>query len=78
MRGISFLENKNNNEFKEYLTLKKYYLVDQKEETKYENIKNFKIDNVTVKEDGSLITFLFMKIISKQKQEMEQIQFLPC
>lgn len=58
MRGMTFVFNKDGSEYKRFLMLPKFFNLNQVEDTQYDKIKNKKIDNVSIKEDGSLIGFI--------------------
>jgi T4 RnlA family RNA ligase len=58
MRGITFVFNKDGSLFRRYLMLSKFFNLNQVEITQYDVVKDKKINNVTLKEDGSLIAFM--------------------
>jgi len=58
MRGVTFIFNKDGSLYKRFLMLSKFFNLDQVETTQYGEVKNKKIENVTEKEDGSLIAFM--------------------
>jgi len=58
MRGITFVFNTDGTLYRRYLMLPKFFNVNQVESTQYDIVKNKKIKNVTLKEDGSLIAFM--------------------
>ncbi len=58
MRGVTFVFNEDGTLYKRFLMLKKFFNVNQVAETQYDVLKNKKIKNVTMKEDGSLIAFM--------------------
>jgi len=58
MRGVTFVFNEDGTLYKRFLMLKKFFNVNQIEETQLSLLKNKKIKYVTVKEDGSLIAFM--------------------
>lgn len=58
MRGVTFIFNRDGSLYKRFLMLPKFFNVNQIEETQLLKLKNKKIENVTLKEDGSLIAFM--------------------
>lgn len=58
MRGVTFVFNEDGTLYKRFLMLKKFFNVNQVAETQFDVLKNKKIKNVTMKEDGSLIAFM--------------------
>jgi len=58
MRGVTFVFNENGTLYKRFLMLKKFFNVNQVEETQIGLLKTKKIKYITVKEDGSLIGFM--------------------
>ena len=58
MRGITFIFNKDGSLYKRFLMLSKFFNLDQVETTQYGIVKDKKIENITEKEDGSLIAFM--------------------
>jgi T4 RnlA family RNA ligase len=58
MRGVTFVFNEDGTLYKRFLMLKKFFNVNQVEETQLSLLKSKKIKSVTVKEDGSLIAFM--------------------
>jgi T4 RnlA family RNA ligase len=64
MRGVTFVFNEDGTLYKRFLMLKKFFNVNQVEETQLSLLKNKNIKHVTVKEDGSLIAF--MQLPNKQ------------
>jgi len=58
MRGVTFVFNEDGTLYKRFLMLKKFFNVNQVEETQISVLKNKKIKYVTVKEDGSLVAFM--------------------
>lgn len=58
MRGVTFVFNKEGSLYKRFLMLKKFFNVNQVAETQFDVLKNKKIKNITMKEDGSLIAFM--------------------
>jgi len=57
-RGITFVFNKDDSLYKRFFMLKKFFNLNQVEETQYNLVKDKKIKNITTKEDGSLIAFM--------------------
>ena len=58
MRGVTFVFNEDGTLYKRFLMLKKFFNVNQVAETQFDVLKDKKIKNVTMKEDGSLIAFM--------------------
>ena len=58
LRGITFVFNEDGTLFKRFFMLKKFFNVNQVAETQFNVLKDKKIKNVTMKEDGSLIAFM--------------------
>lgn len=58
MRGVTFVFNKDGSLYKRFFMLKKFFNVNQVAETQFDVLKDKKIKNVTMKEDGSLIAFM--------------------
>jgi len=58
MRGVTFVFNEDGSLFKRFLMLKKFFNVNQIEDTQHNVLKNKKIKYVTIKEDGSLVAFM--------------------
>ena len=58
MRGVTFVFNADGSLYKRFLMLPKFFNFNQVESTQYDVLKNKKIKNVTVKEDGSLVAFM--------------------
>lgn len=58
MRGVTFVFNKDGSLYKRFLMLPKFFNVNQIEETQMDVLKNKKIKNITIKEDGSLVAFM--------------------
>ena len=70
MRGITFLINKDGSLFKHYLSLHKFYNVNENESTLLSKLQEKKLTAVYEKEDGSLITFVDLpnkNIVAKTK-----------
>ena len=64
MQGVTFVFDKdaqgNNVNPRRFLMLKKFFNVNQVVETQLDLIKNKKIKHITLKEDGSLVTFMLL------------------
>jgi len=60
MRGVTFVFNKDGSVWKRFLMLPKFFNINQVESTQYGNIKNKKIKNISIKEDGSLVAFMML------------------
>jgi T4 RnlA family RNA ligase len=58
MRGVTFVFNEDGTLYKRFLMLKKFFNINQVEETQYSVIRYKDIKSVTIKEDGSLIAFM--------------------
>jgi len=58
MRGFTCVFNKDGSLFASYFMLPKFFNLNQVEITQYDELKNKKISNITLKEDGSLIAFM--------------------
>ncbi len=58
MRGVTFVFNEDGTLYKRFLMLPKFFNLNQVASTQYDVLKNKKIKNVTIKEDGSLIAFM--------------------
>jgi len=70
LRGISFIFNSDGTPYKRFICLRKFWNLNQVEETFYKNVKDFKIKNITNKRDGSLIQFIKLpnnKVVAKTK-----------
>lgn len=77
MRGLSFVFNKDSSLFKRYLLLDKFFNMDQTPCSLYSIIKDFKIKNVYVKEDGSVASFIMLpngKVVAKSKASFDSDQ----
>jgi len=60
MRGVTFIFDKNNQIWRRFLMLPKFFNLNQVETTQYSKIKDKKIYNISIKEDGSLIAFMML------------------
>lgn len=70
MKGIAFIFNDDGTIFRHNLLLPKFWELNQYDHCKYEIFSNSKIKNVTIKEDGFLVSFLKLpneKILSFTK-----------
>lgn len=70
MRGICFVFNLDGSLYKRYLLLDKFWNLNQTECSMYNNLKDLKIDNVYIKEDGSIASFIKLpngKVVGKSK-----------
>lgn len=68
MRGVTFVFNLDGTVWKKFLMLPKFFNLNQVDATQYDKLKDKTISNITVKEDGSLVTFMLLpngKIFSK-------------
>jgi T4 RnlA family RNA ligase len=73
LKGLTYIFD-DNGEYKHFLLLDKFWEIDQYEHCKYDFYKDKKIKNVTVKEDGFLISFLQLpngKILSFAKNGLD-------
>jgi T4 RnlA family RNA ligase len=78
-RGITFVFNKDGSLYKRFFMLKKFFNLNQVEETQYSIVKNKKIKNITSKEDGSLIAFMNLpneKVFAKTQGGFDNDQLL--
>lgn len=83
MRGICFVFNNDGSLYRKYLLLDKFWNINQVECSMYNNIKDLEIDNIHIKEDGSIISFIELpngKIVSKSKASFisEQSDLANC
>lgn len=58
MRGTTFVFGKDGKVWKRFFMLPKFFNLNQVEATQYDKLKNKKIIDITVKEDGSLVAFM--------------------
>ncbi len=77
MRGVTFVFDENNNIWKRFLMLPKFFNINQTDHTQYDVVKGKKIKHISIKEDGSLVAFMmlpngniFSKTISGFDNEM--------
>ena len=84
MRGITFVFNTDGSLYKRYILLDKFFNVDQTPCSMYSIVKNFEVDNVYIKEDGSVVNFIMlpngniyakskMSFVSEQSNEVQDI-----
>ena len=79
MRGVTFIFNEDGTLFRRYLMLRKFFNINQTPETLYDVVKDKKIKNITLKEDGSLIAFMKLpneKIFAKTQGGIDNEQSL--
>lgn len=77
MRGITYVFNLDGSLYKRYLLLDKFFNLNQVPSTLYSEVKDLKIDNLYLKEDGSVITFIKLpngRILPKTKMSFESDQ----
>jgi RNA ligase len=77
LRGLCFVFNTDNTLFKRYLMLRKFWNLNQIEETQLSALENYEIVSVYNKEDGSVINFVEFpdgKILAKSKMMFDNIQ----
>ncbi len=73
MRGLVYVFNLDGTFYKSFRLLHKFFNLNQVAETQFELVKDLKIDNVTNKEDGSVISFIQLpngKILAKSKMSV--------
>ena len=81
LRGMTFVWNTDGTLFKRYLLLKKFFNINQCPSTQYGVIKDYDIENVSNKEDGSLATFIRLpngNIVGKSKAAFISDQAKGC
>jgi len=74
LKGLSFVFGDNRKVYNHYLMLHKFWELNQYEHSSYELYKDEKIKNVTIKEDGFLITYIMLPsgdIISQTKKSFD-------
>jgi T4 RnlA family RNA ligase len=79
MRGITFVFNEDGTLYKRFLMLPKFFNVNQVENTQLSELKKKKIENVTIKEDGSLVAFMQLpngKVFAKTQGGFDNEQSL--
>ncbi len=77
MRGLTFVFNKDGSLYKRYLMLSKFFNLNQVPDSMYDSVKDYTIDNVMNKEDGSLIGFIRLpsgKVMARTKMSFESEQ----
>lgn len=77
MRGITYVFNKDNTLYKRFLSLHKFFNINENALTEYNKIKNYKIKHIHNKLDGSMITFISLpngKIIPKTQYGLNNFQ----
>ena len=77
MKGLSFVFNDDGSIFDRNLMLHKFWILDQYYHSKYDIFKVKKIKNITIKEDGFLVTFIKLpsgEIISQLKTGFDSIE----
>ena len=70
MRGLTYVFNLDGSLYKCYRLLQKFFNLNQVEMTLYDKVKNYVIEDVELKQDGSIVTFIELpngKIIPKSK-----------
>lgn len=70
LRGITFVWNSDGTLFKRYLLLKKFFNINQSPFTQYAVIKDYEIESISYKEDGSVVSFIKLpngNIVAKTK-----------
>ena len=83
LRGLTFVFNKDGSLFKRFLLMNKFFNINQTPCSMYSILKNLEIDNVYIKEDGSIVSFIMtpdkiyakskMAFISEQSVEVQNI-----
>lgn len=74
LKGITYVFD-DNGDYKHYLLLPKFWEINQYSHCSYDLYKNEKIKNITTKEDGHLISFLYLpngELISFDKHGIDQ------
>ena len=74
LKGITYVFD-DNGEYKHYLLLPKFWEINQYNHCRYDLYKNKKIKNITIKEDGHLVSFLYLpdgELISFGKHGIDQ------
>jgi T4 RnlA family RNA ligase len=70
LRGLTYVFNLDGTVFKTFRLLHKFFNLNQVAETQFDLVKDLKIDNVTNKEDGSVINFIKLpngRVLAKSK-----------
>lgn len=79
IRGITFIFDTDGTLFRRYLLMHKFFNLNQTENTLYDVVKNYTIDSIFNKEDGSLATFIKLpngKVVGKTKMGFDNDQAL--
>lgn len=74
LRGLTFVFNSDGTLFKRYLLLRKFFNINQTEETSFDKLKDKKIKFINYKEDGSVVSFIKLpngKVLAKTKKSFE-------
>ena len=58
LKGLTFVFEDNNTSYRRYLMLHKFWEIDQYEHSRYELFKDNPVKNITIKEDGFLVSFI--------------------
>jgi T4 RnlA family RNA ligase len=77
MRGITFVLYPDGTLYKRFLLLNKFFNLNQVDETLYNNVKDLKIKNVYIKEDGSVVSFIRLpngRVLAKSKMSFDNDQ----
>lgn len=77
MRGLTFIFNKDGSLYKRHLMLSKFFNLNQVADSMYDIVKDYTIDTIMNKEDGSLIGFVRLpngKVIARTKMSFESEQ----
>lgn len=73
MRGLVYVFNTDGTFYKSFRLLHKFFNLNQVAETQFDLIKDLKINNITNKEDGSVISFIQLpngKVLAKSKMSV--------
>jgi len=77
MRGLTFVFNKDGSLYKRHLMLSKFFNLNQVPDSMYDVVKDYTIDTIMNKEDGSLIGFVRLpdgKVLARTKMSFESDQ----
>lgn len=77
LRGLTYVFNKDGSVYNYYLHLRKFWNLNQVDESLYHAVKDLKIKSIYTKEDGSLATFIKLpngKVVAKTKMGFTNIQ----
>jgi T4 RnlA family RNA ligase len=77
MRGLTFVFNKDGSVYRRFLLLEKFFNLNQTANSMYSVVKDYKIEFVNIKEDGSIASFIQLpngKILGKSKMSFESGQ----